>query len=76
MKKRNGEKTLKMEIMLDFGIQFKRKTKSEPMLANNVSVVKSPRLAAIGVATLSGLILKCRENMTTATIIEPRLNKL
>jgi len=31
----------------------------------------SPRLAAIGVATLSGLILKQREIITTVAVIKP-----
>ena len=38
---------------------------------NNANVMRSPRLAAIGVATLSGFILHFLENNITATIIEP-----
>jgi hypothetical protein len=38
---------------------------------SSVSVVRSPKLAAIGVATLSGLILHLRDPSTTTTIIEP-----
>ena len=34
-------------------------------------MVRSPRLAAIGVATLSGLIWHLRENITTTIITEP-----
>lgn len=32
----------------------------------------SPRLAAIGVATLSGLILQCLESTMTAAVIKPK----
>lgn len=32
----------------------------------------SPRLAAIGVATLSGLMLQCLESTMTAAVIKPR----
>jgi hypothetical protein len=42
---------------------------------NNAKVVRSPRLAAIGVATLSGFILQCREDMITATITRPGVKK-
>ena len=35
----------------------------------------SPRLAAIGVATLSGFILQCLENTMTAAVIRPRKEK-
>jgi hypothetical protein len=35
--------------------------------------VMSPRLAAIGVATLSGLMLQCRENTITAAVIRPAI---
>jgi hypothetical protein len=31
----------------------------------------SPKLAAIGVATLSGLILRRRETITTVAVIKP-----
>lgn len=36
-------------------------------------VVRSPRLAAMGVATLSGLTLHFLENTTTAAMTEPRM---
>jgi hypothetical protein len=36
-----------------------------------ISDVMSPKLAAIGVATLSGLILKQREITITAAVIKP-----
>jgi hypothetical protein len=42
---------------------------------NNAKVVRSPRLAAIGVATLSGFILQCREDTMTATITRPGVKK-
>lgn len=35
--------------------------------------VMSPRLAAIGVATLSGLMLQCREKTITAAVINPAI---
>lgn len=38
---------------------------------NRASVVRSPRLAAMGVATLSGLMLHHRDNSTTPTIMLP-----
>jgi hypothetical protein len=38
---------------------------------NNARVVRSPRLAAMGVATLSGFILHRLDNKTTPTIIAP-----
>ena len=41
------------------------------MLDNKANVVKSPRLAAIGVATLSGLIWHLRESITTRDITTP-----
>ncbi len=34
--------------------------------------MRSPKLAAIGVATLSGLMLHLLEQSTTATMMEPR----
>ena len=34
----------------------------------------SPRLAAIGVATLSGLILQCLDNTITPAVIKPNTN--
>lgn len=37
-----------------------------------VREVMSPRLAAIGVATLSGLMLQCLESTMTAAVIKPR----
>ena len=37
------------------------------------SVVRSPRLAAMGVATLSGFMLHFLEQSTTATITEPSI---
>ena len=36
--------------------------------------MRSPRLAAMGVATLSGLMLHFLENTTTAAITEPRMS--
>ena len=42
------------------------------MLANNASVTKSPKLAAIGVATLSGLIPHFLDPTITPIIIPPR----
>lgn len=42
---------------------------------NNAKVMRSPRLAAIGVATLSGFILQCREDTITATITRPEVGK-
>lgn len=39
----------------------------------SASVVRSPRLAAMGVATLSGLMLHFLDQSTTATITEPRI---
>ena len=38
---------------------------------NNAKVTKSPRLAAMGVAILSGFILNRRDNTIMATIKEP-----
>jgi hypothetical protein len=38
---------------------------------NNAKVVRSPKLAAIGVATLSGFILQCRDDTITRTITRP-----
>jgi len=38
---------------------------------SRASDVMSPKLAAIGVATLSGLILKQRETTTTVAVIKP-----
>lgn len=38
---------------------------------SRANVVRSPRLAAMGVATLSGLILHLRDKITTAIITEP-----
>lgn len=38
---------------------------------NNANVVKSPKLAAMGVAILSGLIFNFLEHKITKTIIEP-----
>ena len=35
--------------------------------------MRSPKLAAMGVATLSGLMLHFLENTTTAAITEPRM---
>lgn len=43
----------------------------EPIHASKPKVVRSPKLAAIGVATLSGFMRKYREPITTATIIPP-----
>ena len=40
---------------------------------NSARVMRSPRLAAMGVATLSGLMLHFLENTTTAAITEPRM---
>lgn len=40
--------------------------------ASNAKVVRSPRLAGIGVATLSGFILNCLDKMITRTMIIPR----
>lgn len=42
---------------------------------NSARVVRSPRLAAIGVATLSGFMLQCREDTITATITRPGMVK-
>jgi hypothetical protein len=42
---------------------------------NKAKVMRSPRLAAIGVATLSGFILQCREDTITATITRPGVEK-
>ena len=42
---------------------------------NNDNVVKSPRLAAIGVAMLSGFTLHFLDRIITATIIEPKTEK-
>lgn len=36
-------------------------------------MVRSPKLAAMGVATLSGLTLHFLEQSTTATITDPRM---
>ena len=36
-------------------------------------VTRSPRAAAIGVATLSGLTLKCLETRMTGTMTRPRM---
>jgi len=41
------------------------------MAARREIVVRSPRLAAIGVATLSGLIWSRRDNRITAAMAEP-----
>jgi len=45
---------------------------------NSAKVVRSPKLAAIGVATLSGFMLQCREDTITATITRPgvEMNKI
>jgi hypothetical protein len=40
---------------------------------NRAREVMSPRLAAIGVATLSGLMLQCLENTMTAAVIRPAI---
>jgi len=42
---------------------------------NNAKVVRSPKLAAIGVATLSGFILQCRDDIITITITRPGMGK-
>jgi hypothetical protein len=42
---------------------------------NNAKVVRSPKLAAIGVATLSGFMLQRREDTITATITRPGVEK-
>ncbi len=41
--------------------------------ANNASVVRSPKLAAIGVLILSGLIRHSRESIMTSTITNPKI---
>lgn len=43
----------------------------EAIQDKRAKVVKSPKEAAIGVATLSGLIFICRDNNMTATITRP-----
>lgn len=43
--------------------------------ANNERVTKSPRAAAIGVATLSGLTLYLLETAITPTITIPRMKE-
>ena len=40
---------------------------------SNASVIRSPRLAAMGVATLSGLMLHFFEQIITTTMTEPRM---
>lgn len=40
---------------------------------NKARVTKSPRLAAIGVAILSGLILNFRDNTIIETISDPKI---
>ena len=47
----------------------------QPTPDNKDSVVRSPKLAAMGVATLSGFILHLLENKTTPTIIQPAINQ-
>jgi hypothetical protein len=44
------------------------------MPASSESVVRSPRDAAMGVATLSGLILQRLEHRTTRIMILPAIN--
>lgn len=44
------------------------------MPANNVSVIRSPKLAAMGVATLSGLMPTFLEAMITPIMIRPGRN--
>ncbi len=46
-----------------------------PNIERTPRVVRSPKLAAIGVATLSGLMLYFREHKTTATIMTPRIRE-
>ena len=46
------------------------------MPAKRQRVVKSPNEAAIGVATLSGLISHFLEKITTATITHPRMKTI
>lgn len=46
------------------------------MPAKRQRVVKSPNEAAIGVATLSGLISHFLERITTATITQPEMKIL
>ena len=43
--------------------------------ASKDRVIKSPKLAAIGVATLSGLTLYLLDNKITNTMITPRKNE-
>lgn len=43
------------------------------MPARRMRVVRSPNEAAIGVATLSGLIEHFLEDITTPTIIQPKM---
>jgi len=42
---------------------------------NSAKVVRSPKLAAIGVATLSGFIAQCRDDTITTTITRPGIGK-
>ena len=46
--------------------------RKEATQERSANVVKSPREAAIGVATLSGLMEKRREKSITATITRPK----
>lgn len=58
---------------------FYRPTKeysSLPTPARRARVVRSPRLAAIGVATLSGLMFTLRDNMTTQTMRDPETQRI
>jgi hypothetical protein len=48
---------------------------NEAIHDNNAKVVRSPKLAAIGVATLSGFMLQCRDTTITATITRPGVGK-
>jgi hypothetical protein len=70
--------------MIRFLLQWKRAYESNIPIAsnnkeaihdNNAKVVRSPRLAAIGVATLSGFMLQWREDTITATITRPGVEK-
>ena len=48
---------------------------NEAIHDNNANVVRSPKLAAIGVATLSGFISQYRDDTITKTITRPGIGK-
>ena len=63
----------KVKLISDFSTIPKHLCKKLLMPDSNAKVTRSPRLAAMGVAILSGLILNRRDNTMIATIREPKM---